>query len=439
MQLKLAPICSIASRSTNDRLRGLDTLRAIATVLVVVLHAGIPYMTKPIPHLAWPARDAHPSSIVDGLCWSIECCIMPVFFVLAGFCSKACLDTHGASGFLQGRTRRLLLTQLAAMFTVLPMCIFVWSIGWMIDGVYAPMSLATFRLPPELEGEFCGVAHLWFLQNLYVYCLVLCGIHVLNSRNSASKFLPIPLSVHLDRGLRHVFRSAWLPILAAIPTAIILAVDTRIVLGFYQSFTPVLSKLVYYGVYFSVGVSLYRHRDHLDFHSRAASTYLAIAGLLFAAALPMIHQHLTNELVGSRLVILASIVTLFSWFATLGLIGSFLGWNLGGGPISRYLADASFWIYLIHLPLVTLTHVAIQTFTIPTEAKFAVAAFTALSLSLMTFHAFVRDKWIGDFLKGRARSAAAVAIEPAPILEFPTMEASVHLEESDIQEWRKSA
>lgn len=440
MKLKLVPICPGAAHSKHDRLQGLDALRAVATVLVVLLHAGVPYMTTPIPHLAWPARDLHPSAIVDALSWCIECFIMPVFFVLAGFCSKAYLDSHGASRFLQGRTKRLLSTQLAAMFTVLPMCIFVWSIGWMIDGVYAPMGLSTFRLPPELEGEFCGVAHLWFLQNLYVYCLILCGMHVLRKRMASAASISNSLHSQMSRSLQGLFRSVWLPVLAAIPTAIILGFDTRIVLGFYQSFTPVLTKLAYYGVYFSVGVLLYRHRDCLPVHSRFAATYLTVASVMFAGALPLIHQHLTSELTGLPLMALVTLVSLFSWFVTLGLIGGFLQSNIGDGPVLRYLADASFWIYLIHLPLVTLTHVAIQKFAVPTEIKFLMAAVTALGLSLMTFHAFVRNKWIGEFLKGRSRTVPSETKGLEPIIEnFPAIAASINFEESDIRELRKSA
>lgn len=47
------------------RLHGVDTLRGLATVFVVLLHAGIPYMTNPLPHLVWPARDARPSWAFD--------------------------------------------------------------------------------------------------------------------------------------------------------------------------------------------------------------------------------------------------------------------------------------------------------------------------------------------------------------------------------------
>ena len=396
-----------------NRLHGLDTLRGVAAVLVVLLHAGIPYMTKPLAFLVWPARDIHPCWAVDGLTWCTECFLMPLFFVLAGFFSNGLLISRGERIFLAGRTKRLLSTQLAANLAILPVCLAVWLLGFAAEGIYDPMKC---NLPPELKAGLFGVAHLWFLQNLYIYCVILCGISWLSKRTGRSQPNHPDCGQRFYRSLNDALLSVWKPLLPAIPCAFILYLDTRIVLGFYQSFTPVVSKLAYYSIYFFVGALLYRQRDQLYLHARFGKTYLLIASTIFIAGLPLIHEHSTAALAGPRLALLSGILSLFAWFTTLGLFAIFLGTARRENAVTRYLAEASFWIYLIHLPFVTLTHIAVAESSIPAMGKFLITGLTAMALSLMTYHVFVRETWLGEFLGGHRRLSPFQTLLQDPLL-----------------------
>lgn len=385
--------------SSSVRLRGLDTLRGVAAILVVLLHTGIPYMTNPLSHLAWPARDINPSSIVDALTWCIECFVMPLFFVLAGFFSKGVLDARGEQDFLKGRTRRLLVTQIVAGLVILPISLVIWIVGWVADGLYVPGRYPILGLPDELKAELYGVAHLWFLQNLYIYCLVLCGISWL-TRRMGSRTQAECIESRSDKGVDRILVSIWKPLIPAMPCALILYFDPRIVLGFYQTFIPVFSKLVYYAIFFFVGVTINRQRSALHLHARFGKTYLAVAGILFAAALPLIREHLTSVLPGPRLAILSGLLALFASFTTFGLFAYFLQANRGENVVTQYLAQASFWVYLVHLPFVALAQIALAQSPIPSVGKFAIAAAITMGLSLLSFHAIVRNTWLGKFVNG---------------------------------------
>ena len=306
---------------------------------------------------------------------------MPLFFVLAGFFSNGLLISRGERNFLSGRTKRLLSTQLVAGIVILPVCLGIWSLGWVADGLYVPQNVLNSGLPVDLEAELYGVAHLWFLQNLYIYCLILCGISWLRKQVSGPALSeanrqPLPF-----RGLDNVLLSIWKPLFPAIPCAMILYYDTRIVLGFYQTFIPVLSKLAYYSIFFSVGVMYYRQRDNLHLHARFGKTYLFVAGLLFAAILPLIHEHLMVPFTGLRLALLAMLLALFACFTTSGLFALFLRTTRGENAATRYLAEASFWIYLIHLPFVTLTQIAVAQLPVPTMGKFLLDLYTSLNFN----------------------------------------------------------
>jgi len=382
----------------SPRLPGLEVLRALAALLVVFLHAGIPYMTHPLPYLVWPARVDVPSDFVNTLVWCTECFLMPLFYVLGGFFAQGLLTSRGQRQFLAERTRRLLPTQFAIGFTVLPVCLLIWCLGWVADGLYVPQDWWNTGLPVELDEELWGVAHLWFLQNLYLYCLVLVGVSWgLRQRGDGAEW---PRWIRWGfEGLDRAMTSAWKPLIPAIPCTLILAWDLRIVLGFYQTYLPVISKWLYYAVYFFAGCWLHRHGATLARHARHGSLYLALATVTFTLLLPRVHDHLTSPAEGSSRIVLAALLALFAWLTTFGLLAVFVRVKVEI-PVMKYLADASFWTYLIHLPFVVLTQIAIAPLPLSAEMRFLIAGSTAITLSLLTYQVFVRDTWLGVFLDG---------------------------------------
>lgn len=414
MQVSIPVAAPEVKASSSMRLRSLDTLRGLASALVVFLHAGIPYMTNPIPYLVWPARDRLPSNVIDVSTWCLECFLMPLFFVLGGFFSQGLLQSRGEREFLISRTRRLWLTQLTASLVILPICLAVWTLGWVADGIYIPRNFMNLGIPRELEAELYGVSHIWFLQNLYIYCLIQCAASWLIKRYRKQSIVTIDhkQSWCLDNAMLCV----WKPLIPAIPCALVLYWDPRIVVGFYQTFFPVFSKLVYYSIYFFFGAALNRHRAALPVVARFGIRYLIIAGILFAFALPLIQEHVTTNLVGERRFQMASLLSLFAWFATFGLIAVFLRMPSFDNVVTRYLSEASFWIYLIHLPIVVLAQIAVARAPIPTLGKFLVAGVTALALGLLTYHAGVRRTWLGRFLNGQDIWRKTVADSPSSVV-----------------------
>lgn len=121
-------------------------------------------------------------------------------------------------------------------------------------------------------------------------------------------------------------------------------------------------------------------------------------------------------------MLLAGLLALFAWFTTYGLFAIFLRTRLGDNKMTCYLAEASYWVYLIHLPFVGLTQIAIAQLPAPTLAKFLLTGLTALALSLMTYHVFVRDKWLGEFLDGHRRFRTPATHELQSVeSQFPTL------------------
>ena len=81
----------------------------------------------------------------------------------------------------------------------------------------------------------------------------------------------------------------------------------------------------------------------------------------------------------------------------------------------RWLADASYWVYLVHLPLLFAIQYRLLDLQMHWSAKFAIATTATFALSFASYQWLVRPTPIGWLLDGKhyrsrqPRSAAAVA------------------------------
>ena len=69
----------------------------------------------------------------------------------------------------------------------------------------------------------------------------------------------------------------------------------------------------------------------------------------------------------------------------------------------RYLSDASYWIYILHIPVVMGLQLAVRNLPGPTELKFAGVLLATVMIGLVTYQIMVRYTFIGAILNGRRR------------------------------------
>ena len=69
----------------------------------------------------------------------------------------------------------------------------------------------------------------------------------------------------------------------------------------------------------------------------------------------------------------------------------------------RYVADSSYWMYLIHLPVVVWLQVAVSEAEVHWSLKLAFVAAATIAFALISYDAFVRSTWVGALLNGRRR------------------------------------
>jgi peptidoglycan/LPS O-acetylase OafA/YrhL len=247
---------------------------------------------------------------------------------------------------------------------------------------------------PEVQQNYFGPGHLWFLADLTIISLAFALIR----REFASL---------RGVGTRAAFRlphRALAPFVLAIPTMLLLWGDVSPFMSHHNTFIPDTARLSYYAIYFITGVIAYRRKEHALELLRYPSMHLPLSVLATVATLMLLPGELAGESSVFRRFLLSSSVSLVAWLSIFGLMGLVLRYWNADRPAFRYLADASYWIYIIHLPVVGLSNIALQQLTIGALPKFFATALISLTVAVLSYRAFVRYTWIGRGLHGaRAR------------------------------------
>lgn len=378
------------------RYPGLDWLRVVASLLVVVLHAGMPYMTSPMPGLVWCTED-RPSQtpFVDALSWGIDMFVMPLFFLMGGYLAcQSCLK-GGPGKFARLRTLRLGLPFAAAFVLIMPFDFYIWILGWVCEDRVIPRKLRSLKVGDELGSQLTGPGHLWFLIYLWLFSVAAAlAVHLWQARRSAAH----PDSIALPQAgwaARH--RKA---VMAGLFATSLLGLYWKpvVVIGFEQAVLPQLPNILYYAPCFALGWLL----QATAWKPGPTLGPLLLTGFLalFPFAWALIAGHVIDPAEGMRRLQLVASFTACGWLATVGLFALAIRYR-GGVPRSiAYLSHASLWIYLAHHPVVALTQISLRLTEASGTWKCAVAATVGLAMSLLTFEAFIRGRWLDGIING---------------------------------------
>jgi glucan biosynthesis protein C len=88
---------------------------------------------------------------------------------------------------------------------------------------------------------------------------------------------------------------------------------------------------------------------------------------------------------------------------TLGFVGAGLRFLSRPSRRVRYLADASYWMYIAHLPLVMALQTAWMHLGAPWWLKYAAVVLATCALLLWSYKLWVRSTWLGALLNGARR------------------------------------
>jgi glucans biosynthesis protein C len=382
-----------------ERLHALDAVRGFALLLGIVLHATMSFL--PAPSRVWIIQDSHPSITLGVLFFAIHVFRMTTFFLIAGFFAHLSFHRRGAWGFVKDRLQRIALPLLIGwpvLFTAMAMVVF-WAAGFPNGG---PLP-GPPRWPPVLP-KF-PLTHLWFLYVLlefYAAVLVLrAGMVWLDPHGR--------IRARVDGLIDLVMHSRLAPAILAVPIGIALCLDPTWVAWFGvrtpdSSLVTNLQAVIGFGTAFGFGWLLHRQVDLIRLLERRWLLNSVLAVVLIAASffLAVIISRRPPQ-IGYDPVRLAGAIcyALAIWTTTFAAIGLALRFLSGFSPVRRYLADASYWLYLIHLPILMALQVAVSNLDWPWPIKFGTILLVALPLMFASYQLLVRYSFIGTVLNGR--------------------------------------
>ena len=175
---------------------------------------------------------------------------------------------------------------------------------------------------------------------------------------------------------------------------------------------PPAHVLAYYGLFFAFGALMYDRRDRSDrlLIDTVGRHWFAWLPVTVVVILPL-GLGLTFAEDGSwPLASVAQVV--YTWAMCFALIGLFRRVLPAERRSVRYLSDASYWIYLAHLPLVIELQVLIRDWDLPPTVKFTGLCLAVTALLLAVYQLGVRHTPIGWLLNGRRQSRRASVNSP---------------------------
>ena len=169
----------------------------------------------------------------------------------------------------------------------------------------------------------------------------------------------------------------------------------------YTGLVPAPHVLAYYGIFFAFGAIYFDHNEGGARIGRWWQVTLPLALIMFlSGAVLTIHED-GNAAHGWVRAGSLFIQAAYAWTMTLGLMGLFRAVLGQGSARVRYLSDSSYWLYLMHLPLMIALQGATQDWPLPSFVKLALLIAVTAAFLLLCYQAFVRYTPIGTLLNGR--------------------------------------
>jgi glucan biosynthesis protein C len=380
-------------QSGNERVYALDALRGIMMLLGLVLHAASTYSLKS-EWGTWRVKDPDNNFPFLVLVEYIHAFRMPVFFVAAGFFGALLFYKKGPNALLRNRWQRIVLPFIAGVLIIWPLVqtAFAFSLA-AFQGDANPYATA-WQSVTNLAFIPFRMAHLWFLYFLALLALASCLVAMLFGKSTS-------FTTAFNQAILKVLKHFWLRIIVLAGSYFLMLVWMGTA-GIITSITwiPNFIVLLLYFIFFGLGWMIFK-TDSLQYLKANSIAQLVVATLLFIAA-DFVPWQNTGWQYPTKQLLTAVSGTLFIF----GFIAFFLTYFHSYSKHLSYLMEASYWVYIIHLPIIAFIPGLMAGSGWPVFIKFLITLIATSVICMISYKYLVRGTFIGMFLNGKVHKNA---------------------------------
>jgi len=380
----------------SERIYALDALRGVMMLLGVVLHAGITYASADYASF-WPLKDPVTNLGFDVIVSIIHFFRMPVFFVVSGYFSALLFYKKGPQIMLMNRVKRILIPLIAGVLIVYPISVFAFAYTKAAFSGYAlPLNIAWNEI---VSGKFLPyhILHLWFLYFLIFYAFG--GWLIARIFGKDTSFTTLA-----NKTFACILQNFWLR-LAGLTFLFFLCQfwigEPYLTTNNSWNIDPPI--FMTYFLFFETGWVIFKTRN-LDQMKDYPIGQLIVATLLFFVFIitpwPDSEGWLyTRELLSA----------LFGTLFIFGFIAFFLTYFNKNSRMLSYMMDASYWVYIIHLPIVAFMPGLLNGLALPVFFKYLISLSVTTAISFVSYHFLVRNTAIGMVLNGKVHNQKKIS------------------------------
>jgi len=380
--------------NSEQRFHYMDNLRASAMLIGIVFHVALAY--SPLMHNVWFVADPQKSVILDFSVYLLHLFRMPLFFLIAGFFAFMLLEKRGITAFIKHRCKRILLP--FVVFYPILLAAIIAAITWGVSFVENIPPILTILSENNMEDSAASTAHLWFLYNLFGFCLL------------AAALFKMKLLQH-----RLVKKMASLTFLLVIfPLLIVPALYSQLApFPAPERFYPELWSYGFYGIFFLIGCAFYQNQTVFKQLERCQAWLFLLGLSSYIAFYFRIPSTISPEEISSMMkgeiiapsgiehfftVLLQAIGAVYLSLLSLVVGKRFFNYS---NTLMRYIADSSYWLYLVHIPLLLVIQFPLIDLNINLWLKFIISLVAILFIGFVSYWSLVRNSFIGVLLNGK--------------------------------------
>ncbi|TDC55287.1 acyltransferase [Actinomadura sp. KC345] len=373
------------------RLHYLDSIRIALSALVILHHAAQPY--GPVDW--WYVEGEPKAQWIEDFAVLNAPFKMSLFFLIAAYFLPAAIDRRRERPYVGPRLKKLGGPILVGFFLIIPVLMYAYYLevrGYGHIGFgdyYWNVYLGEGEEPADWSGPIWPdrqFGHLWFIQHLLVYSLVYLAWGAVADRVRARRGMAATSGTRATPQRVSGLAVAVFAVLVAAGTGVLriwYPVDEWVPFAEFIQTEP--ADLAQHIPFVIAGVLAYRRGWLQTLPARVAYGWLAAAGVLSVAYVAF-RSDLTTffESSGAGLgqFAWAGYETVLCVGYALGMLVLFRDHVRGTGRLQRSAADATFAIYLIHLPIVVGLQYLVRDLPLGASGRFLLVAAFGFAFSV---------------------------------------------------------